>query len=64
MQMWGYDTNDNDLCDCGEVSQTMEHLLGCPLLSKPCRPDDLEAFNPHARACLTVAEEDVATREE
>ena len=51
IHLWGCDTNDNDLCDCGEAPQTMEHLLPCPLLPEPCRPDDLEVFNPHARAC-------------
>ena len=52
MQMWGYDTNYTDLCDCGEAPHTMEHLLTCSLLPERCRPDHLEAFNPCARACV------------
>ena len=41
---WGYHSG-NPLCNCGTETQTMEHLLQCPLLKTPCSCDDLSIFN-------------------
>ena len=50
---WGYHTG-NPLCNCGTETQTMEHLLQCPLLKTPCSLDDLSTFNDTAKKCVKL----------
>ena len=52
MQKWVNSRDANIECDCGEDPQTMEHLLECPLLPEPCRPDDFAVYNSCVRACV------------
>ena len=50
---WGYHTGDPS-CNCGTETQTMEHLLQCPLLKTPCSRDDLSIFNDTAQKCVKL----------
>ena len=52
---WGYRTGDPS-CNCGTETQTMEHLLQCPLLKTPCSRDDLSIFNDTAQKCVKLRE--------
>ena len=47
---WGYHTGDPS-CNCGKETQTIEHLLQCPLLKTPCSRNDLVFLTtPHRNA--------------
>ena len=50
---WGYHTGDPS-CNCGTETQTMEHLLQCPLLKTPCSCEDLSTFNDTAKKCVKL----------
>ena len=50
---WGYHTGDSS-CNCGTETQTMEHLLQCPLLKTPCSCDDLSIFKDTAQKCVKL----------
>ena len=50
---WGYHTGDPS-CNCGTKTQTIEHLLQCPLLKTPCSGDDLSIFNDTAQKCVKL----------
>ena len=50
---WGYHMGDPS-CNCGTETQTMEHLLQCPLLKTPCSRDDLSIFNDTAQKCVKL----------
>ena len=50
---WGYHTGDPS-CNCGTETQTMEHLLQCPLLKTPCSRGDLSIFNDTAQKCMKL----------
>ena len=50
---WGYHTG-NPSCNSGTETQTMEHLLQCPLLKAPCSRDDLSTFNDTAKNCVKL----------
>ena len=40
------------ICDCGEQTQTMDHLLKCPMLPQECTTDDLMEYNETAKECV------------
>ena len=44
---WKYSDADTK-CDCGEQTQTMDHLLKCPMLPQECTNEDLMAYNETA----------------
>ena len=50
---WGHHTGDPS-CNCGTETQTMEHLLQCPLLKTPCSCDDLSIFYDTAKKCVEL----------
>ena len=50
---WGYHTGDLS-CNCGTETQTMGHLLQCPLLKTLCSRDDLSIFNYTAQKCVKL----------
>ena len=50
---WGY-YSGNPLCNCGTETQTMKHLLQCPLLKTPCSRDDLSIFNHTAQKSVKL----------
>ena len=53
MLKWKYRDADT-VCDCAEQTQTMNHLLKCPLLSEECTTEDLMEYNEYAKVCLPV----------
>ena len=52
LNKWGHTDNDDLDYDCGSESQTMQHLLRCPLLEQVCSADDLATHNDIARNCV------------
>ena len=48
----GYSDADT-MCDCGEKTQTMDHLLKCHMLSQECTTEDLMEYNEDAKECVT-----------
>jgi len=44
---WGYLNNQDASCHCG-TTQTMAHLLVCPLAPGPCTQEDLTTANQKA----------------
>ena len=52
---WRYHTGDPS-CNCGTETQTMEHLLQCPLLKTPCSRDDLSIFDDTTQKCVKLWE--------
>ena len=51
MLKWKYSDADS-ICDCGEQTQTMDHLLKCPMLPQECTTDDLMEYNETAKECI------------
>ena len=51
MLKWKYSDADN-ICDCGEHTQTMDHLLKCPVLPQECTTEDLMEYNETAKECV------------
>ena len=43
MLKWKYSVA-HTICDCGEQTQTMGHLLKCPMLSQECTTEDLMEY--------------------
>ena len=39
MLKWKYSDADT-ICDCGEQTQTMDHLLKCPMLPQECTNEE------------------------
>ena len=50
MLKWKYSDADI-ICDCGEQTQTMDHLLKCPMLPQECTTNDLMEYNETAKEC-------------
>ena len=48
---WKYSDADT-IYDCGEQTQTMDHLLKCPMLSQECTTEDLMEYNESAKECI------------
>ena len=48
MLKWKY-SDDETICDCGEQTQTMGHLLKCPILPQECTTDDLMEYHETAK---------------
>ena len=48
MLKWKYSDADT-ICDYGEQSQTMNHLLKCPMLPQECTTEDLMDYNEAAK---------------
>ena len=40
MLKWKYSDADTK-CDCGEQTQTMDHMIKCPMLHQECTTEDL-----------------------
>lgn len=53
MKKWKY-SDDDTMCECGESTQTMEHLLKCRLLEQECTPEDLMEYNDTAKDCVRL----------
>ena len=51
MLKWKYSDADI-ICDCGEQTQTMDHLLKCPMLPQECTTEDLMEYNEIAKECV------------
>ena len=39
-------------CDCGDRTQTMDHLLKCPMLPQECTTEELMEYNETAKECV------------
>ena len=52
LKKWGYRSNNDVKCDCGAKTQTMAHLLRCPLLEQKCKAKDLAEYNDVAKKCV------------
>ena len=51
MLKWEY--SDADIvCDSGEQTHTMDHLLKCPMLPQECTTDDLMEYNEAEKECV------------
>ena len=48
---WKYSDTDT-ICDCGEQTHTMDHLLKCPMLPQECTTEDLMEYNETAKECV------------
>ena len=48
----GYLSNNDVKCDCGAKTQTMAHLLRCPLLERKCKAKDLAEYNDVVQKCV------------
>lgn len=53
MCKWGLADPPTELCDCGAVSQTMEHMLTCPQCPDTCTLNDLHEANAAAISVAT-----------
>ena len=51
MLKWKY-SDAYTICDCGEQTQTMDHLLKCPMLSQECTTEDVMTYNETAKECV------------
>ena len=51
MLKWKYSDADT-ICDCGEQTQTMDHLLECSMLPQECTTEDLMEYNKAANECV------------
>ena len=51
MLKWKYSDADT-ICDCGEQTQTMDHLLNGPMLTQECVTEDLMEYNEGAKECV------------
>ena len=51
MLKWKYSDADT-ICDCGEKTQIMDHLLKCPMLPQECTTEDLMEYNEAAKECV------------
>ena len=51
MLKWKYSDADTT-CDCGEQTQTMGHLLKCPMLPQECTTEDLMEYNETVKVCV------------
>ena len=51
---WGYINEAEVMCKCGAISQTMPHLLECPLSKHPCTVSDLAELNENAKHCVQL----------
>ena len=40
------------ICDCREQTQTMDHLLRCPMLPQECTTEDLMEYDEAAKECV------------
>ena len=40
------------ICDCGEQTQTKDHLLKCPMLPQECTTEDLMEYHETAKECV------------
>ena len=51
MLQWKY-SDAGTICDFGEQSQTMDHLLKYPMLLQECTTEDLMEYNEAAKKCV------------
>ena len=51
MPIWKYNAA-NTLCDYGEQTQNMDHMLKCPMLPQECTSDDLMEYTENAKECV------------
>ena len=51
MLKWEYSDADT-ICDCEDQTQTMTHLLKCPMLSQECTTEYLMEYNEVAKGCV------------
>ena len=51
MLKWEYSDADT-ICDRGEQTQTMAHLLECPMLPQECTTEDLMEYNETVKECV------------
>ena len=40
------------ICDCGELTQTGDHLLKCPMLPQEYTNEDLMEYNEATKECV------------
>ena len=40
------------ICDCGEQTHIMDHLLKCHMLPQECTTEDLMEYNETAKECV------------
>ena len=48
---WKYSDADT-ICDCGEETQTMDHLLKCPMLCQEWTTEDLMEDKKASKECV------------
>ena len=51
MRKWKYSDADT-ICDCEERTQTVDHLLKCPMLPQDWSTVDLIEYNEAAKECV------------
>ena len=51
MLKWKYSDADT-MCDCGEQTPTMDHLVKCHMLPQESTIEDLMEYNEAAKECV------------
>ena len=51
MLKWKYSDADT-IYNCGVQTQTMDHMLKCPMLQQECTTQDLMEYNETAKECV------------